>query len=179
MKVILNQAVPKLGKEGQVVTVADGFARNFLFPRGLATFADKGQLSALEKKQTRMAAKHAETLSSAEKVKETVDGKTVNIQAKVGKDAGRLFGAITAQDVADAVKSQLGLEIDRKKVGLVQPIKRLGTYAVELDLHHSVDAIVNVNVFDPDAPAEEPEIEATAPDTPETDEAPEAVAVEA
>jgi large subunit ribosomal protein L9 len=176
MKVILNQAVPKLGKEGQVVTVADGFARNFLFPRGLATFADKGQLSALEKRQTRMAAKHAETLSAAEKVKGGIDGKTVNIQAKVGKDAGRLFGAITAQDVADAIKSQLKLEIDRKKIGLVQPIKRLGVYPVELDLHHSVDAIVHINVFDPDAPAEEVAAEAPAA---EATQAEEAVAVEA
>src|SRR5580700_935311 len=105
MKVILNQAVPKLGKEGQVVNVADGFARNFLFPRGLATFADKGQLSSLEKRQTRLAAKSAESLASAEKLKESVHGKTVDIPAKVGADAGRLFGAITAQDVADAVKA--------------------------------------------------------------------------
>lgn len=170
MKVILNQAVPKLGKQGQVVTVADGFARNFLFPRGLATFADKGQLSALEKRNTRLAAKSAETLSAAQSLKEGIDGKTVNIQAKVGKDAGRLFGAVTAQDVADAVKGQLGLDIERKRVGLVQPIKRLGIFPVELDLHHEVDALIHVNVFDPDAPVELP----TAPvETAEVTEAPE------
>jgi large subunit ribosomal protein L9 len=154
MKVILNQAVPNVGKEGQVVSVADGFARNFLFPRGLATFADKGQLNSLAKRNERLAAKHAETLSFAEKTKADVDGKTVNIKAKVGKDAGRLFGAITAQDVADAIKEQLGLEIERKRIALVQPIKRLGVYSLGLDLHHSVDATVHVNVFDPDAPVE-------------------------
>jgi len=173
MKVILNQAVPNLGKQGQVVTVADGFARNFLFPRGLATFADKGQLNALDKRNTRMAAKSAETLSSAQQVKESVDGKTINIPAKVGKDAGRLFGAITAQDVADALKAQLSLEIDRKKIALVQPIKRLGVFPVELDLHHEVDATIHVNVFDPDAP-----VEVVAP-VEEPAEAEEAVPVEA
>ena len=175
MKVILNQTVPKVGKQGQVVSVADGFARNFLFPRGLAIYADKGQLSALEKRNVRLAAKSAETLTSAEKQKESLDGKTVNIQAKVGKDAGRLFGAITAQDVADAVKDQLGFEIEKKRVGLVQPIKRLGVFPVELDLHHEVDALIHVNVFDPDAPVEA----APVAEAPVAEAEDQAVAVEA
>lgn len=160
MKVILSQAVPKLGKEGQIVNVADGYARNFLFPRGLAVLADKGQIATLEKRQARLAAKSAETLSDAEKQKEKLDGKTIRIQGKVGRDTGRLFGAITAQDVADAIKSQLKVEVERKRIALVQPIKRLGHFDLDLDLHHEVDAKIHVEVFDPEAPvveaAEEP-----------------------
>lgn len=154
MKVILKQTVPKVGKEGQVVNVADGFARNFLFPRSLAIVADKNQIAALERRQAKNAALRAETLTGAQQDAEKINGQTVRIQGKVGKDTGRLFGAITAQDVADALKQQLGLDVDRKKIALVQPIKRLGVHQVQLDLHHDVDAIVNVEVFDPEAPVE-------------------------
>ncbi|HEY3780636.1 MAG TPA: 50S ribosomal protein L9 [Fimbriimonadaceae bacterium] len=174
MKVILNQAVPKVGKEGQIVTVADGFARNFLFPRKLAVLAEKNQVAALERRHARLAAKGAETLTVAEKQKEKINGVTVKIEGKVGKDAGKLFGAITAQDVADALKAQHGFEIDRKKIGLVQAIKRLGTTEVELDLHQNVDAKISVVVYDPDAP--EPVAEA-APVEEAAEEEP--VAVEA
>lgn len=166
MKVILNSAVPKVGKEGQVVTVANGFARNFLFPRGLAIVADKNQLKALEKRNARMAAKVAETSAAAQALGEKLNGQTVKIEGKVGKDAGKLFGAITSQDVADAIKSQLGADVDRKKIALVQPIKRLGVHPVMLDLHPDVDASVNVHVFDPNAPVEAaPVVEEAAPDT--------------
>ena len=110
MKVILNQAVPKVGKQGQVVTVADGYARNFLFPRGLAILAEKRQVAALEKRNERMAAKVAETVTAAKELGERLNGQTVKIEGKVGKDAGKLFGAITSQDVVDAMKAQLKVE---------------------------------------------------------------------
>lgn len=154
MKVILNQTVPKLGKEGQVVTVANGYARNFLFPRGLAIVADRNQLAALEKRKARMAAKVAESAAAAQAQGEKLHGQSVKIEGKVGRDAGKLFGAITAQDIADAIKSQLGEDIERKRIGLVNPIKRLGSYDVVLDLHPDVDATVSVVVFDPNAPVE-------------------------
>lgn len=152
MKVILNQAVPKVGKEGQVVTVADGFARNFLFPRGLAILADKKQVAALEKRKERMAAKVAETVAAARDLGDKLNGQVVRIEGKVGKDAGKLFGAITSQDVADAVKAQLGADVEKKRIALVQPIKRLGSHEVMLDLHPEVDATITVDVFDPNAP---------------------------
>lgn len=162
MKVILNQTVPKLGKEGQVVTVANGYARNFLFPRGLAIVADRNQLAALEKRNARLAAKVAGTAAAAVAQGEKLQGKSVRIEGKVGQDAGKLFGAITAQDIADAVKAQLGEDIERKRIGLVTPIKRLGDYPIVLDLHPDVDVTVNVVVFDPNAKVEvapEPEPE--------------------
>jgi large subunit ribosomal protein L9 len=142
MKVILNQTVPKLGKEGQVVNVADGYARNYLFPRGLAVYADRAQLHALERRLQRLEAKEAGTVAAAEALKEKLDGKSVRIEGKVGKDTGKLFGAITSQNVVDAVKEQLGPAIDKKNVALVEPIKRLGKHEVHLDLHRQVDAVL-------------------------------------
>ncbi len=155
MKVILNQTVPKVGKEGQVVTVADGFARNYLFPRRLAIVATKAQVQALERRQARVQAKVAEQKSSADALKAELEGKSVRIAAKVGADGGRLFGAVTASDVAEAIKAQLGHDVDRRKVALVEPIKRLGDHQVLVDLHRDVDVHLTVTVFDSEAPATE------------------------
>jgi large subunit ribosomal protein L9 len=156
MKVILKQTVPKVGKEGTVANVADGFARNYLFPRGLAIVADKNQIAALEKRNARVAAKTAGEKTSAEGVRERLNGQTVRIPGQVGAGQGKLFGAITSQDVADAVKAQLGIEVDRKKIALIEPIKRLGQHPVEIDLHREVDAKIVVDVFDPNAPVAAP-----------------------
>ena len=154
MKVILNKTVPKVGKEGDVVNVSNGYARNFLFPRGLAVVAEKNQLDALQKRHARVEAKTADQKASAEGLKEKLDGKEIKIQGKVGAAAGKLFGAITSQDVADAIKDQLKVSLDKKQIALVEPIKRLGKHQVLLDLHRSVDAHVTVEVFDPNAPVE-------------------------
>jgi large subunit ribosomal protein L9 len=166
MKVILNQTVPKVGKAGTVVVVKDGFARNYLFPRSLAILADKNQLKALEHRAARVAEKTAGQRSGAETTRDQLNGKTVRIAGQVGAAQGKLFGAITSQDVVDAIKSQLGVEVDRKKVALIEPIKRLGVHEVEIDLHHDVDAKVSVEVYDPAAPvaAEKPSEEEEAPE---------------
>jgi large subunit ribosomal protein L9 len=152
MKVILTQTVPKVGKQGTVVNVADGFARNFLFPRSLAIVADRKQLAALEKRNARVVARTAGEKASAETLRDRINGSTIRIPAQVGADRGKLFGAITSQDVHDAIKAQLSADIDRKHIALIEPIKRLGTYQVELDLHREVDAKINVEVYDPTAP---------------------------
>jgi len=149
MKVILNQTVPKVGKEGTVVSVADGFARNYLFPRGLAIVADKNQLKALEVRNVRLAAKFAGAKAAAETLKEKLDGKTVRIPGQVGKDQGKLFGAITSQNVSDAIRKQLGIEVEKRNIALIEPIKRLGQHVIEVDLHREVEAKVTVEVFDP------------------------------
>ncbi len=171
MKVILKQSVPKLGKEGQVVNVKDGYARNFLFPQGMAIVADKTQLTVLERRNAKIASQLSETKSQAEALKGDIDGKEVNIEAQVGADSSRLFGAITAQDIADAIKTQLGKEFDKKQVLLAMPIKQLGRYSVEIDAHRQVDIKVVVNVFDPSAPAvvaeEEVAVEEAAPEATE------------
>lgn len=151
MKVILNQTVPKVGKEGTIVTVADGYARNYLFPRKLAILAEKNQVVALERRQAKVAEKTAGQQAAAETLKEALHGKTVRVEGKVGKDSTKLFGAITSQDVIDLIKSQLGQTVDKKQVAMIEPIKKLGIHDVDLDLHPQVDAIVKVEVYDPNA----------------------------
>ncbi len=172
MKVILKQAVPKLGKEGQVVNVKDGFARNYLFPQGMAIVADKAQLKVQERRDAKVTAQLADTKAAAEVVKAKLDGAIVKIPAKVGKDSAKLFGAITSQDIADAIKAQLGETMEKKAVLLLQPIKQLGRYSIELDIHRQVDIKIVVSVFDAEHPEEEPAAE-------EVEAEPEPEAVEA
>ncbi len=156
MKVILRQTVPNLGKADQIVTVKDGYARNYLFPRGLATVADRSQIKALEIRNTRLADKIAANKAQAEDLKTKIEGTEVRLEGKVGKDSGKLFGAITAQDIADALKKATGVTVEKKQVGLLEPIKRLGTQRLSIDLHRDVDAHITVVVFDPEAPVEAP-----------------------
>jgi len=158
MKVILQHTVPNVGKEGTVVVVAGGYARNYLFPRGLAIVADRSQMKALEHKKARVDAKLAATKADAETLKEKLHGLEIKIEGKVGKDAGKLFGAITSQDVADHIAKASGIKLEKKQVGVLEPIKRLGNFAIQIDLHRDVDATVNVIVFDPAAPVEAPKV---------------------
>lgn len=151
MKVILNQTVPKVGKAGTVANVADGYARNFLFPRGLAILADRRQIEALEARRKRLEEKTAGERSQAETTKAALDGKAVRVEGRLGGDGVRLIGAITSERVVEAIKAAYGVELDRRQVALVEPIKRLGSYEVELDLHMSVDAKMTVEVVDPNA----------------------------
>lgn len=151
MKIILTQTVPKVGKEGTVVNVADGFARNYLFPRGLAIVATKNQIEALEKRNARVAERTAGLKADAEALRGKLDGQVVRLPGEVGIQ-GKLFGAITNADVVEAIRSQLGITLDRKQVALIEPIKRLGEHTIELDLHREVDAKMTVLVFDPKAP---------------------------
>lgn len=174
MKVILRQTVPKLGKENSVVHVADGYARNYLFPRGLAILADKTQVQVLERRMAKLADKLASQKSSMADLGASLNGKAVKIEGQVGKDSTKLFGAITSQDVVDAIAKQLGQKLDKRQIALIEPIKRLGRHEVELDLHREVDAKVFVDVFDPNAVEEaapeavaEPVVETTSEETPE------------
>lgn len=148
MKVILYQTLPKVGKEGQVVNVADGFARNYLFPRGLAVPATKGTLALLEKKSAQFAAELEKTKSGAEALAEKVSGQTIRIIGKTAKGSPKLFGAITSADIADAIKESLGVEVDKRSVALVHPIKRIGVYEILIDLHRDVEAHVRLEVAD-------------------------------
>lgn len=162
MKVILQQAVPKLGKQGQVVNVKPGYARNFLFPQGMALLADKKQLEVLERRNAKVAAQLADTKANAEALKEKLNGKDISIETKSGGD-GRLFGAVTSQDICDAIKAQLGSDIDKKAVLLLRPIKRLGHYDIELDIHRDVTIELSLHVFDPEHMEVEKKAEPEAP----------------
>jgi large subunit ribosomal protein L9 len=150
MKVVLKQMVPKLGKEGQVVNVADGYARNFLFPRGLAALAHKGELARLERLQKKFESDLEKTRLSAGELGEKLNGLTVRVTGNTAKGQTKLFGAITSADISDAIKEAIGIEIDRHKIVLLHPIKRIGVYEVAVDLHRDVDAVVKVEVADQD-----------------------------
>lgn len=154
MKVILKQSVPKVGKEGQVVSVKDGFARNYLFPRKMAIVADKNQLGVLARRNSKIEAELAGTKAAAEEIREKLHGQVVEIEGHVGKDTGKLFGAITSQDIADAIKSKYKVDLEKKVVLLAQPIKQLGNHTVDIDVHRQVDVRMTVRVFDPEMVAE-------------------------
>ena len=145
MKVILNQAVSKVGKEGQIVTVADGFARNFLFPRKLAVPAGRGFEA--EAKRLKDAATKRETKDrvEAQALADDINNKTVVVRLKMGAE-DKAFGSITNQDIAAALKAQHRVDIDRHKIDLKEPIKTLGEHQVPLKLHRDVDAHINVIV---------------------------------
>jgi len=168
MKVILLKTVPKVGKEGTVANVADGYARNYLFPRGLAIVAEKSQLVALEKKNAHLAAKTAGQKAAAQGVAESLNGKSIRIAGEVGGQ-GKLFGAITSEKIAQEIASQLGATVDRKAIALHDPIRKLGVYPIELDLHREVAATITLTVFDPKAPVE-PEPAPAAEETTEEEE---------
>ena len=153
MKVILANDIDNLGTKGDVVTVADGYARNYLVPKGLALMASKGALRQAE--QMRRAREERE-----QKIKEEAAGRvsklgatSVYISARAG-EGGRLFGSVTKADVARAIQEQLGEDVDRHSIRLDDPIRSLGSHSVEIHLHEEINALVTVEVI---AHEEEPE----------------------
>jgi large subunit ribosomal protein L9 len=145
MKVILQQDVAKVGKEGEVITVADGYARNYLLPRNLAVAAAGGALKAHQVRTAREDAKSAELKTQAEQAATALTDKTVKVEAKAG-ETDRLYGSITAQDIADSIKKSLGVTVDKRKVHLADPIKSLGTYTVPVKLHRDIAVNLTVEV---------------------------------
>lgn len=145
MKVILNADVKGKGKKGDIVNVSDGYARNFLFPKKLAKEATAQNLNAAKVAQD--AAKHKKLVEKAEAVAlaEKLSGKTVQLKAKCG-EGNRLFGAVTAAEVAEALKAGMGIEVDKKKIALSGGIKELGTYDVAVKVYAEVSATIKVEV---------------------------------
>ena len=144
MKVILSQDINNAGKQGDVITVSDGYARNYLFPRKLAVSAAGGALKNLEVKKALEERRGEKLLAGAEAMKASLSEKTLTLKARTG--AGKLYGRITAQDIADAVERDLGVKLDKRKISLVNPIKSLGEYEVPLKLHRDVTTALKVSV---------------------------------
>lgn len=145
MKLILTQEVTGLGEPGDVVDVKDGYGRNFLMPRRLATPWTKGgeaQVSAIRRARK---SREIETLEEAQSVRNQLQSRTVTVTAKAGA-SGRLFGAITPADVAGALVAAGAPSVDRRKVEIGQPIKSLGTFTVTVRLHADVSATVDLEV---------------------------------
>jgi large subunit ribosomal protein L9 len=146
MKVILKEDVKSIGSMGQVVDVSDGFARNYLVPRGLAVEANVKNIRSLEHEKKVIQEKARKVKNSVQDLADRLANMTVVIKTKAGEE-GKLFGSVTTMDIAEQLKNQ-GIEIDKKKISLDEPIKRLGTYAVNLRLHSEITAQVNVQVIE-------------------------------
>jgi len=145
MQVVLRADLDKVGKRGDIVDVADGFARNYLIPRGQAFAATKGvtaQATAMRTSRDRVDGKNRE---AAEGVARTLVATTVRIERRAGAE-GRLFGSITNQDIVEALKEQAKIEIDRKQLEDHEPIKQIGQHVVPVKLHADVHVSLNVEV---------------------------------
>ena len=146
MKIILQKPVDKLGNPGDVAEVADGYARNYLIPRGLAIRAEKGALKHAES----LKRSHVSRLSKQKGEYEAIASKLIaagalRIEARAGEE-GKLFGSVTGADVAEAVVAQTGVAIDRKDVHLDEPIRSVGTHEVRVKLFHEVEPVLTVEV---------------------------------
>jgi large subunit ribosomal protein L9 len=153
MKVILTQDVPSLGKHGEVVNVSEGYARNYLFPRGLAIAADKGAMKNVQLRQKQEAMRAEKAAQEARQIADVLRGKTVTVKAHAGKGTTKLFGAVTSQHIADSIAQQYHVKVDKRKIGLAEPIKSLGEYEVTLHLHHDVNLTLKVEVVPQEASA--------------------------
>ena len=145
MKLILTHEVTGLGAPGDVVEVKDGYGRNFLLPRNLATPWTKGGEKQVESIRKARRAREIASLEEAQQVKQSLEGRSVRLQARAGQ-GGRLFGAITPADVAEAVNAAGGPSVDKRKVEIAQPIRATGTYKVDVRLHADVSAKLTVEV---------------------------------
>ena len=146
MKVVLKDDVKNLGKMGQIADVADGFARNYLLPRGLAIEANTKNLKSMEHEKRIIQERAKKIRNSALDLSQKISTMTLVIKAKAGEE-GKLFGAVTTMDIAEQMKNE-GVEIDKKRISLDEPIKRLGTYSVSVKVHPEVSTQLKVQVVE-------------------------------
>ena len=142
---ILLQDVEHLGDRGAVVDVSKGYLRNYLIPRKLAQPATKGAVSAAQERVARAERAAVEAVERAQENAATLSRTVLTIAQQAGED-GRLFGSVTTQDIADAIRDARGITIDRRKIHLEEPIRSVGTHEVQIRLHPEVDATVAVEV---------------------------------
>ena len=144
MKVILTQDVKGSGKKGELINAADGYARNFLLPKGLAIEANNQSIGELTAKEASKQHKIQVEKEAAMETAKRLEGKTVSLTAKAGA-GGKLFGSVTTKEIADAIKKQYGAEVDKKKIN-VNEIKAFGTYTAEVKLYTGIAAKMTVEV---------------------------------
>ena len=145
MKVVLLADVKGQGKKGQVVNVSDGYARNFLFPKKLATPADNKVMNELKGKEDARLHKIELEKQSAQATAEKLKTVAVKIKAQAGSD-GRIYGSVTSKEIAEQLKVQHGIEIDRRKLQIKDPIKTFGAHAIEIKLYPEITGTVNIVV---------------------------------
>ncbi|RQD76819.1 MAG: 50S ribosomal protein L9 [Halanaerobium sp. MSAO_Bac5] len=144
MKVVLTEDVKKLGSQGDVVDVADGYARNYLFPRGLAVEATKGKVKEIKEKEAKKARIKREKKEEAKKLKEKLEAEKFVLKVKAG-ESGRLFGSVNTKDIAETA-AEKGYDIDKRKIELSDSIKTLGMHKVEVKLYDDISAELNIKV---------------------------------
>ena len=144
MQVILIEDVKSLGKKGTIVKVNDSYARNYIIPRKLGIEANKANLNDLKLQNANAEKLEAAKVANARDMKTAIDGKTVKIAIRTGKD-GKVFGSVTSKEVAEAINKALGVDIDKKKI-VMDPIKTIGVTPVNIKLHKDISAMVNISV---------------------------------
>ncbi len=144
MKAILKADVKNLGKKGELVNTSDGYARNFLFPKGLAIEANATAMNDFNNKESAKKFHKAEEIKAAKEDAAKLDGKIVKVTAKAGAN-GKLFGSVTGKDISLAIKAQLGIDVDKRKIS-VADIKQFGTYEAELKIYQGISAKISVQV---------------------------------
>lgn len=144
MKVILKQDVKGLGKNGDLVNASDGYARNFLFPKGLAVEANASAMNEFNNKESAKKFHKAEELKAAQATADTLNGKTFKLKAKAGAN-GKLFGSVTSKDVSKQIKDELGIDVDKRKI-VMEDIKSFGTVEAEIKVYQGISAKVFVQV---------------------------------
>lgn len=147
MKVILKADVRGKGKKGQMIEVAEGYARNFLMPKGLAVLATADAVNTMRLQEKAKAKADAEAKAAATEIAEKLKGLQVKVVSK-GGEGGKLFGAVTGREISAALKEQHGVDIDSKKLVLDEPIKSFGSYQVKAKLGFEISGIVNVLVIE-------------------------------
>ncbi len=152
MKVILTKDIAQQGKQGDVLTVADGYARNYLFPRKLAIEAAGGAMKNLEMRHAQEERRTEKLRQEADRTAEQLNDKTVVLRVKAGENS-RLYGRVTAADIAEAAEKALGVKLDKRKVGLLDPIKAVGEYEVPIKLHRDVTVPLKVSVVTESSPS--------------------------
>lgn len=145
MQVVLLEDVKALGKKGQIVNVNDGYARNFILPKKLGVEATSKNLNDLKLQKANADKQAAEQLAAAKELAAKIEALSVNLTMKAG-EGGRAFGSVSGKEIAAAVSDQLGLDIDKKKMVLPEPIKTFGTHEVPVKLHRDVTAKLSVKV---------------------------------
>lgn len=143
MEVILVKDVKGQGKKGDVVKVSDGYARNFLLPKGYAIEATEGSKRKLKEEKTQLQKKQQQEKDKAKKLADKISALEVNLKVKAG-DNGKLFGSVTGKDIAEALKKQHGIEADKKRIALDEPIKNTGEFIVEVKVYPEVSAQLKV-----------------------------------
>jgi len=145
MKVILQADVKGTGKKGQVFEVADGYARNFLFPKKLAIEATTGNIQDISHKQALEERRKEKEKENAVELASKLNALQIEVKTKTG-EGGRLFGSVTSKEIADALKKQHGVEVDKRKLEVKEPIKALGNYEIHVKIHQDVMAKLQVHV---------------------------------